>query len=191
MADPVLLIVDVQQDYFPGGRMPLPDMPAAAVQIARLLAHFRALRKPVVHIRHLATAPDAGFFEADTPGAEFHPSVTPQTEEPCILKHFPNAFRDTDLLTTLERLSARRLVICGAMSNMCIDAVTRAAADAGFACTVIADGCAARAVNFNGETVSAAQVHAAFLANLAAAYAQVISTDQFLDGVADASESPR
>jgi nicotinamidase-related amidase len=117
MADPVLLIVDVQQDYFPGGRMPLPDMPAAAVQIARLLAHFRALRKPVVHIRHLATAPDAGFFEADTPGAEFHPSVTPQTEEPCILKHFPNAFRDTDLLTTLERLSARRLVICGAMSN--------------------------------------------------------------------------
>ena len=72
------------------------------------------------------------------------------------------------------------LVICGAMSHMCIDATTRAAADLGFTCTVIHDACAAKSLEFEGLTIPAPEVHGAFMAALGAAYAQVVSLDEFL-----------
>jgi nicotinamidase-related amidase len=68
----------------------------------------------------------------------------------------------------------------GAMSHMCIDATTRAAADMGFACWVAEDACATRDLVFNDRAVAAAQVHAAFMAELAAAYAQVTPTDAIM-----------
>ncbi|MEJ2037661.1 MAG: cysteine hydrolase family protein [Desulfosarcinaceae bacterium] len=180
MPKPVLLIVDAQNDYFSGGSMALPAMEAAAGNIAGLLAHFRETGLPVVHIFHEAVNDGATFFLKDTLGVQIHASVAPLPGELQIKKHFPNAFRQTQLLEQLQAMEAHQLVICGAMTNMCIDATTRAATDHGFACTVIADACAARPVEFDGVQVTAAQVHAAFLANLAAAYAKVETADRFL-----------
>ena len=65
----VLLIVDIQNDYFPGGRMELAGSLQAGEQAARLLAAFRQLGLPTVHIQHLATRPGATFFLPGTPGA--------------------------------------------------------------------------------------------------------------------------
>ncbi|MNW02139.1 hypothetical protein D3C71_1978820 [compost metagenome] len=47
---------------------------------------------------------------------------------------------------------------------------------------MIHDACATRDLEFNGVTVPAAQVHAAFMASLAFAYASVVSADEFLIG---------
>ena len=66
------------------------------------------------------------------------------------------------------------------MSHMCIDATTRAAFDLGFTCRVAHDACATRALVFGSGTVPAAQVHAAFMAALSAAYAQVLTTADLL-----------
>ena len=66
------------------------------------------------------------------------------------------------------------------MSHMCIDATTRAAFDLGFACRVADDACATRALAFGSVSVPAAQVHAAFMAALSAAYAQVLTTAELL-----------
>ncbi len=63
---------------------------------------------------------------------------------------------------------------------MCIDATTRAAFDLGFQCTVIADACATRDLEFNGVKVEAEKVHASFMAALSSPYAKVISTHEFL-----------
>ena len=75
------------------------------------------------------------------------------------------------------------LVICGAMSHMCIDATTRAAFDHGFPCTVIHDACATRDLVFEGLTIPAAQVHGAFMAALGMRYARVLSVEDFLSGL--------
>ncbi len=175
-----LLLVDLQNDYFPGGRMELVGIDAAAKNAARLLDEFRAAELPVVHVQHVATRPGATFFLPDTDGAQIHARVAPRPGEIVVVKHFPNSFRETELLKTLNASQLDTLVICGAMSHMCIDATTRAAADLGFTCTVAADACAARDLTFGDRVVKAADVHAAFMAALSAAYATVAATEEII-----------
>lgn len=168
-----LLIVDVQNDYFEGGSMPLVGMDHAAEQVAALLARFRDAEAPLVHVQHLAARPGATFFVPGTEGAEIHASVTPAEDEPVITKHFPSAFRDTDLDSRLRARGIDSLVICGAMTHMCIDTTVRAAFDLGYACTVAADACATRDLEYNGHAVAARDVQSAFLAALAMPFAAV------------------
>lgn len=180
MEPQALLIVDLQNDYFPGGRMELAGIEAAAANAARILQRFRDRSLPIVHVRHIAAHSGATFFLPGTPGSEIHAVVAPLPGEPVIIKHFPNSFRETDLLTRLQQAGVGELTICGAMSHMCIDATTRAACDLGFACRVAHDACATRSLAFESGEVPAAQVHAAFMAALAAAYARVTSTADVL-----------
>ncbi len=97
-----------------------------------------------------------------------------------IQKQHPNSFRETGLLEHLRGLEVERLVICGMMTHMCVDAHARAAVDYGFTCLVAQDACATRALSFGGKTVTAEQMHLSFLAALQAAYAQVLPTDEIL-----------
>lgn len=168
-----LLLIDIQNDYFPGGAVPLHEMEAAATQAARLLQHFRARGEPVIHVQHLSVRPGATFFIPGTPGAEHHPMVKPAGDEPVIQKNFPNSFRASALTETLLAREVKELVIVGAMSHMCIDATTRAAFDAGYTCSVAADACTTRMLQFNGEEIGATAVHAAFMAALSSPYARV------------------
>jgi nicotinamidase-related amidase len=164
--------------------MTLEGVEPACANAARLLQHFRDKRLPVFHIRHLAVQPNATFFLADTPGSEIHPSVAPMPGETLVAKHFPNSFRETILLDQLKKANAASVAVCGAMSHMCIDATVRAACDLGFQCRVAQDACATRALTFGQETVPAVKVHAAFMAALSAAYAQVLSTEELIQTIA-------
>ncbi|HEY6009177.1 MAG TPA: cysteine hydrolase family protein [Geobacteraceae bacterium] len=170
-----LLLIDFQNDYFPGGRMEVAGSPAASLEARKLLDVFRARALPVIHVQHVAARPGATFFLPGTPGAEIHANVTPLPVEPVVVKHFPNSFRETELLAMLREKGVERLVICGMMTHMCVDATVRAAFDLGFACTVVHDACATRNLVFNGVETPAPQVQAAFLAALAAVYGKVAS----------------
>jgi len=172
-----LVLVDIQNDYFPGGAMALCDQPAAAAKAATVLAAFRRAGRPVIHIRHEAARPGATFFLPGTPGADIHPSVAPAPGETILTKAWPNSFRDTPLLGRLRETGATRLVVAGMMTHMCVDATVRAAFDLGFAVTVPGDACATRDLTHGGRTVAAVDVQAAFLAALAAVYAAVVSSD--------------
>jgi nicotinamidase-related amidase len=174
-----LILVDIQNDYFAGGRMELVGMDAAVENASRLLAYFRDNQKPTFHIQHISTKEGATFFMPNTQGVEIHDSVKPDLEDPVIKKHYPNSFRKTALLDALNNAGVDNVVICGAMSHMCIDATTRAAADLGFECTLIHDACATRNLDFGTQKVLAEDVHASFMAALSSAYAEVISCNDF------------
>ncbi len=174
-----LILIDIQNDYFPGGTMQLVGMREAADNARLLLQHFRDGDLPRVHIQHISARPGATFFLPDTPGAEHHPTVASEEGETVIQKNFPNSFRMTRLFEHLQSVQAKELIICGAMSHMCVDATTRAAFDFGFNCRVIEDACASRDLEFRGATVEAASVHAAFMAALAVPYAKVQTTAEF------------
>lgn len=169
-----LLLIDIQNDYFPGGAYEVPGSAATASVAATLLETFRKGRGPAVHVRHIAVKPGSTFFRPDTIGAEIHECVRPLGGEPVIVKHFPNAFRETNLLETLRHQDVTGLVIAGMMTHMCIDATTRAAKDLGFECTVVADACAAPGQRFGEVEIPPAHVHAAFLAALDGSYAKVV-----------------
>ena len=179
-----LLLIDIQTDYFPGGTMELVGMEQAAANSGLLLKEWRSRAFPVFHIQHISKRPGATFFLPNTRGVEIHKSVAPQTDEAIIEKYFPNAFRDTDLLNALRRSEVDELIICGAMTHMCVDATTRAAFDFGFRCTVIEDACATRELEYKGTKVEAGKVQAAFMAAFAVPYARVISAKDFIGKLA-------
>lgn len=176
-----LILVDIQLDYFPGGKMELVGAVEASGRARVLLNHFRQKNLPVLHVRHISTRPDATFFLPDTEGVAFHNNVIPLPTEKIITKHFPNSFRDTDLRQHLEAEGITELVICGMMSHMCIDATTRAAFDLGYGCTVAHDACAARDLEFQGIRVPASHVQGAFMAALGAVYAKVLNVREIIE----------
>jgi nicotinamidase-related amidase len=180
MAESALLIIDVQNDYFPGGAMTLEGADAAGQNAARLLAAFRAKKLPVFHMRHLSVRPGATFFIPGTPGADIHACVTPAESERVIEKNYPNSFRETELETRLEAAGTRHLVIAGMMTHMCVDATVRQAFDLGYRVTLGADACATRDQSFGGQTIPAAQVHGAFLAALSGLYAKVLPVEEII-----------
>lgn len=173
-----LLLVDIQNDYFPGGKMELVNMVGAAANARRLLQSFRDRNLPVIHVQHISKAPGSAFFLPDTDGVKINETVGPLEGEVVVKKSFPNSFRETDLLNILGDSDIGKMLICGAMSHMCIDATARAAFDFGFACRVAEDACATRDLVFNGRTIAAAAVHGAFMAALSAPFAQVITSGE-------------
>jgi nicotinamidase-related amidase len=175
-----LILIDIQNDYFPGGKMELIGMDKAANNAKKLLDKFREVKLPVFHVQHISKRAGAAFFLPDTEGVKLHESVDPLTGEIIVQKSFPNSFRETPLLNHLNGADVKSVVICGAMSHMCIDATTRAAFDLGFSCIVIDDACATRNLQYKGDVVEAEKVHAAFMAALAALYAKVISSNDFI-----------
>lgn len=178
--NPTLLIIDIQNDYFQGGKMELYGMESASSNAEKLLSHFRKNNLPIVFIQHLAIKPNASFFIPETWGAEIHDSIRPLENETIITKNFPNSFRGTNLHEYLQALNSTDLVICGAMSHMCIDTTTRAAADLGYSCTLISDACATRDLEFDDRKVKATDVQLAYMAALNGTFAKVITTGRFL-----------
>ncbi len=179
-----LLLIDFQNDYFPGGKWELENTQLAADNGAKLLAAFRKKQLPVVHVRHEFESTEAPFFLPGSQGAQTHSSVAAEGNEAVVLKHSANSFKNTNLKEALEALNVENLIIAGAMSHMCIDAGTRAAADLGYNVTVAQDACATRDQEFNGIEVPAKQVHASFMAALAFAYARVEDTEVLLKELA-------
>jgi nicotinamidase-related amidase len=183
MTDRALILIDIQNDYFTGGRWALEGQEAAAANATRLLAAARAAGDFIVHVHHEFESAEAPFFVPGTAGAEIHPDVTPLPGETRVLKHKANAFRGTNLKELLDAAGIRSVTLAGSMSHMCVDAGARAAADYGYEVTVIEDACATRALEFSGLTVPGPQVHAAFMAALQFAYARAISTQDYLAGL--------
>lgn len=152
----------------------------ASLRARQLLVAFRQRKLPLIHVQHVSLRPGASFFLPHTDGAKIHESVYPREGELIFQKHFPNSFRDTGLLARLHDEQIRRLVICGMMTHMCIDATTRAAFDHGFDCWVAEDACATRALLHKGRRIAAEEVQLSFLAALNNGYARVLGTDEII-----------
>ena len=161
-----LLIIDIQNDYFPGGTMELSGSIEAAENAGKMLSFFRNNKMPIIHIQHIGVQEGATFFLPETKGAEIHTSVKPLDTEKVITKNFPNSFRETELLDYLKEKSISNLVICGMMTDVCVSSTTRAAMDFGFHNTIIADAVTTRDRELNGKKIPAQQVTESFLAGL-------------------------
>jgi nicotinamidase-related amidase len=174
-----LLLIDIQNDYFPGGRMELDGSLKASLRAKDLLTLFRDRNLPIFHIQHISNRKGASFFLPETTGVEIHANANPLPGETVIQKNFPNSFRNTDLLTRLKEAEVNQLVICGMMTHMCVDATVRAAFDHGFNCVAIHDACATKGLTFYGDEIPSEKVNGAFLAALGAVYARICSSAEF------------
>ena len=164
-----LLIIDVQNFYFPGGALPLIQPEKAADNIKKLLLNFRAENRPVIHIRHNVKK-----------GGEIYRTLIPIEKEKIIFKDHANSFRNTVLLEYLKEKNIGTLVITGMQTHMCVEAATRAAADLGFKCIVVSDACATRDLKFREKNIRSEDVHHSTLSSLSRTYAEITDTESYL-----------
>jgi nicotinamidase-related amidase len=170
-----LLIIDIQNDYFPGGKMELNKSIEAGINAKELLDHFRDKKMCVVHIKHIAIKPTATFFIRNTAGAEIHNFVKPLETEKLVVKNYPNSFRETDLDSYLKENNINRLVIIGMMTHMCIDSTVRAAFDLGYEIILTGEACATKELMIDSDRVSAENVQKSFLAALKGIFCQIFT----------------
>jgi nicotinamidase-related amidase len=163
-----LLIIDIQDFYFPGGKSALVEPEKAAVNAALLLEDFRNKNLLVIHVRHNAE-----------PGGKINDIVKPFPAEKIVSKDEVNCFLRTDLLDYLKTNKIDTLVICGMQTHMCVEAATRAASDYGFKCVLVHDACATRDLRFGDKIIKAEDVHYSTLSTLKN-YATVESTKEYL-----------
>jgi len=164
-----LLIIDIQDFYFPGGKSALVESEKAAANAALLLDNFRKEKLTVIHVRHISE-----------PGGKINDIVKPLPSEKVVSKNAVNCFVGTDLLDFLKTNKIDTLVICGMQTHMCVEAATRAASDYGFKCILIHDACATKDLKFGEKTIKAEDVHYSTLSTMKN-YATVISTDEYLN----------
>lgn len=163
-----LLLIDIQDFYFPGGDMPLYEPEKAAGKAAMLLEKFRSDKKNVIYIKHN--------YE---PGHGIHKSVKPRDGEKIFIKNDVNSFIDTGLNGYLQEHHINHLIICGMQTHMCVEAAIRAAADMGYQCTLIYDACTTRDLKFKDHIITAVDVHLSTLSTLGS-YAKIMSAEEYL-----------
>ena len=176
-----LIIVDVQQEYFPGGKLELYEPEKALEQIQKVLRLFREKEWPVFFIRHISISGKASIFISGTMGVELHPELNPDGKEIVLDKHFPNSFLETGLCDHLAALKIERLVVCGMMTHMCIDTTVRAAQNDHFPVTLLEDACTGPALEWDGTILPYPTVHAVMMASLSGTFATVEKTESFLE----------
>jgi nicotinamidase-related amidase len=174
-----LILIDIQKDYFPGGKHPLVSTLEAANNAYMLLQCFREHGGHHVHIQHISRETEAAYFISGDRGTDIHDAAAHFEGEPIVYKHSPNAFLNTNLLELLQSWEIERVVICGMMTHLEVDATARAASDFGFQLIVAEDACATRALSYGATTIPAEHVHKAFLAALKS-YGRVMKSEQIL-----------
>jgi nicotinamidase-related amidase len=164
-----LIIIDIQNFYFPGGASELVEPEKAAEQAKILLNYFRKNKGLVVHVKH-----------DFSPGGEIHQLVKPLDNEKVFTKKEVNAFLNTELNEILKQNNIKYVTLCGMQTHMCLEAATRAAHDFGYECTVVEDACATRDLKFGEVTVKAKDVHYSTLATLKS-YGKVVGLKEYLE----------
>ena len=164
-----LILIDIQNFYFPGGAAELVEPEKAAEQAKILLNYFRENKGLVVHVKH-----------DFTPGGEIHDLVKPLNNEKVFTKKEVNAFLNTGLNEYLKQNNIKHVTLCGMQTHMCLEAGTRAAHDYGYDCMVVEDACATRDLKFGDIQVKAKDVHYSTLATLKS-YGKVVNLKEFLD----------
>lgn len=175
MSERALIVIDVQNDYFPGGAWALPGATAALPRIQRLIERARERSEPVVFIQHV-TPEGSPVFAKGSHGGELHAELDVRPEDSRFTKAHPSSFQETGLQDFLQQAGIRALDICGFMTQMCCDTTTREAYARGYTVRLFTDACAAKDLVVDGETLPAELVHKVSLGALAR-FAKLVRTD--------------
>ncbi|RPJ08627.1 MAG: isochorismatase family protein [Spirochaetaceae bacterium] len=173
MKKTALVLIDLQNDYFPGGRCVLENSLVACQNAKRLLLRFRELGSRIIHIQHESNRPDPAFFAPGTDGMKIKSDVAPVQDEKVILKHKPSSFIATELQAHLEALGIKKIILAGMQTNVCVKAFVIDPQSKSYDISIIHDALAA----------ATKEIHVNTLPLLARECSRLISTDDLLDNL--------
>jgi nicotinamidase-related amidase len=139
-----LLVIDLQNDYFPEGKFPLWNTEVVLESIERAIEKANAQGISVIHIQHIANREMgiAPFFNEGTPGADIHARILAAAPNaPVVVKEFADSFEKTTLEETLANLGVTQLLMCGMMTQNCVTHTAISKAAEKYSVCILADCC--------------------------------------------------
>jgi nicotinamidase-related amidase len=137
-----LLLIDLQNDYFPGGKFPLWNTDTVLQNIENAVDRANSVGIPIILIQHVAKGGLAPFFQEGTPGAEIHKRVIAAAPKaPIIVKEFADSFEKTTLEDILSQLGVTELLVCGMMTQNCVTHTAISKAAEKYDVTIMPDCC--------------------------------------------------
>ena len=181
MTRTALIVIDIQNDYFPAGAYPLHDADAVLARAVRAVHNAQAQGVPVVLVQHVARGPSP-FFNHGTEGVQIHPALRAAAPDaPVVVKGHADSFLNTVLQETLQSLGVDTLWLCGMMTHNCVTHTALSPQAGAYAVSVLADAC----------TTVDPMVHAIALSALRDRV-PVLTVNQVLpDGAAATDASPK
>lgn len=136
-----LLVVDIQNDYFPGGVLPVFEAEAVEARIVAAMGRAKAAGERIILVRHVSKASE-GLFAAGGTGIGIRTAILEAAgDAPVVTKHVADAFQDTDLATHLDGID--ELLVCGMMTQNCVVFTAMSEAAKNFRVMVPSDLCTA------------------------------------------------
>ncbi len=62
MSNRAIIVVDIQNEYFSGGKLPLEGIEKAAANAAKVIEHARSAKDFVIYVQHESADPEIPFF---------------------------------------------------------------------------------------------------------------------------------
>lgn len=138
-----LIVIDIQNDYFPEGKFPLWNTDATLSNTEAAIKKAHEHQVPVIVVQHIAKGQGGPFFNEGTEGAAVHERIKAAAPDaPIVIKEFADSFHQTALDATLQKLGVTDLLVCGMMTQNCVTHTSISkAAEKYQSVTVLADCC--------------------------------------------------
>jgi len=176
-------VIDVQNEYFPGGSLPITHPPNSLRRITDAMDGAAEAGIPIVVVQHGTDNPEANSFRKGTPGWRLKGEVEVRKRAAVIEKTMPGSFTGTNLEGWLKDNGVDTLVICGYMSQMCCDSTARQAVHLGFNVEFLSD--ATGTLDFSNEAgaVKAEELHRATLVTQQFRFSKVQSVEAWINSL--------
>lgn len=175
-----VIVIDIQNEYFPGGKMPIPDGMKALNNSKRIVDFAHKNGMPVFFVQHIGDA-QGPLFAKGSRFADFHKDLQPTKVDRIITKATPSSFVGTDLKEQLDKLGIKQLVVTGLMTHMCVSSTARDAVPLGFSVIIPEDATATRDLaTWDNNVVDHSVLQQAALAGVADVFAEIKTTDDLL-----------
>lgn len=175
-----LLVIDVQNEYFEGGKMPITYPENSFEMIKETMRAARKNNIPIILIQHTETWEHADSFRPGTPQHEIHPEVLEIGADVTFEKHKPSSFHETGLDTYLKEHHIDTITICGYMTQMCCDTTARQGAHMGYQVNFLSDATGTLAFSNDAGSVSAKTLHETTLITQAFAFSKVMTSAEWI-----------
>jgi nicotinamidase-related amidase len=175
-----LLVIDVQNEYFEGGALPVTYPQNSHANILSTIKAAQAAGIPIVMVQHTATAKGAKAFVKNTQGWQLHASVKNAKVTHYIEKTMPSSFVGTDLESWLRKEGIDTVVVSGYMTQHCCDTTARYAKHLGFDVEFLSDATGTLDFANKGGKASAEEIHRSTLVEQAFRFSDVISTKEWI-----------
>ena len=182
MAKRALIVIDVQNEYFEQGALPISDPPSetSLANIGRAMDAARASGVPVIVVRHGSADAGADSFAPGSETWQLHPEIERRERDHLIEKQLPGSFTGTSLGDVLDEAGVDTVSITGYMTHMCVDTTARQAAHRGMAVEILNDATGTLALQNSGGAASGEELHRATLVAQGQFFADVLSTEDWL-----------